>query len=236
MPKDKNVNIRLELSRDDKGKLSIVAHFNSKASNIIIDKNEYRWMPTLEEKDLINEAFSFIPGGVPSDTSKKVSPDITKTEVEPEIVETEVKEEKIPEPEPEPETIFEKEPEIETKKEEPVGEPKEPSVFEKLKGEAVFKVTDENEEPTPDITKENEEPVKEMEPDVSVKEDISDKKDEIPEEDDGLIVEADEEAIIEALKKHDKDEEMDKSMREVDEKTIIDRVLKQKKKGKWSRK
>ena len=53
------------------------------------------------------------------------------------------------------------------------------------------------------------------------------------EQDNGMIVEADAEAIDEALKKHSKDDE---SIVEADEQTIIDKVLSQKKKGRWSKK
>ncbi|KYK30302.1 MAG: hypothetical protein AYK22_04150 [Thermoplasmatales archaeon SG8-52-3] len=53
------------------------------------------------------------------------------------------------------------------------------------------------------------------------------------EKDNGLIVEADGDAIDEAIKKHAKDDE---SIVEADEQTIIDKVLSQKKKGRWSRK
>lgn len=213
MPKDKNVNIKLELDRDAKGKLRIVAHFNSKAPNIFINKNEYVWMPTLEEKDLINEAFNFMPSNASSNSSKTLSTDKTEDEAK-----KETKIEQEPEPEPEPE----------------ITEETEPSVFERIKDDAVFKVPD-SEKNENDKNEEVKDPG--MEPQIEVKkeEPSEDKK---IEEDDGLIVEADEEAIREALKKHEKDDddELDKAMREVDEKTIIDRVLSQKKKGKWSKK
>lgn len=226
MPKDKNVNIRLELSRADNGKLRIIAHFNSKAPNVFTDKNEYIWVPTVEEKDLINEAFSFIPSSFTSDNSKKVSSD----NIRPEIKEKTKARSEI-------ETIFEKEPELETKTEEPVEKFAEPSVFERLKEDSVFEVTN-HDEPEDDTRQKTEETKNEMKPKIEVKEEYSsNKKDEIIDEDDGLIVEADEEAIREALKKHEKDDdEFDDSIREVDEKTIIDRVLSQKKKGKWARK
>jgi len=50
------------------------------------------------------------------------------------------------------------------------------------------------------------------------------------EEDEGMIVKADSDAIEKALKRHI--EEKDGSMVEADEKTIVDKVLKQKKKWK----
>jgi hypothetical protein len=53
MAKENNVNIELEVCRDaNSGKLTIMAHFDMKASNVFIDGNECIWMPTIEEKDL----------------------------------------------------------------------------------------------------------------------------------------------------------------------------------------
>jgi len=53
------------------------------------------------------------------------------------------------------------------------------------------------------------------------------------EEEKGFLVEADDEAIKAAIKKHGPAED-DKSIIEADEQTIIEKVLSQKKKGKWS--
>ena len=265
MPEDNKVNIKIELGRDNSGKLRLIAHFNSKAPNVFIDKNEYIWMPTIEEKDLINDAFGFIPSNTSISNEK---PDLTEIEheikeeiaSEPEpIIETkpEIEKEIPPEPDPvveeEPElkadTFDEKEielepekeieePEIKTELEEPVDD--EPSVFEKIKEDLIINKPEE--EPDDLKIEDIEEPKNEMEPKIEIKEEKQevapqDKKDEEKELEKGLIVEADEEAIQEALKKHDKfNDEKDNSMREVDEKTIIDRVLKQKKKGKWTKK
>ena len=49
-----------------------------------------------------------------------------------------------------------------------------------------------------------------------------------------MIVEADADAIDDAIKKHTKED--DESIVEADEQTIIDKVLSQKKKGRWSKK
>lgn len=63
------INIKLELSRDkDTGKFSIIVHFDSKASNFSVDKNNYTWIPTTGEKDLINEAFRLVSDKEPGYT------------------------------------------------------------------------------------------------------------------------------------------------------------------------
>jgi len=224
MLENKSVNIKLELDRDNNGKMRIVAHFNSKSPNIFIDKNEYVWMPTIEEKDLINEAFEFIP----SNTFPKDLKTISTDEIEPEIKKDAV---------PEPEIVFEKEPIEEPQIQAAESEqPHEPSVFEKINNDSDFEVT-KKEQPEPELENTVEEPKNEMEPKVEVKKEEDTTDATKIEEDEGIIVEADEEAIQEAIKKHSRDDgDSDPSIREVDEKTIIDRVLSQKKKGKWSRK
>ena len=55
-------------------------------------------------------------------------------------------------------------------------------------------------------------------------------------EEKGILVEADADAIEAALKKHSKKDDNIESFKEADEQTIVDRVLRQKKKGKWSKK
>jgi hypothetical protein len=61
MPEKKDNGIKLELSRDKTtGKLNIAVRFNSKASNIIVENGNYTWIPTFEEKELIDEAFDLI--------------------------------------------------------------------------------------------------------------------------------------------------------------------------------
>ena len=52
------VNIKLELSRDkNTGKLSLLVRFDASAPNVIVEKDTYAWLPTVEETELINEAF-----------------------------------------------------------------------------------------------------------------------------------------------------------------------------------
>lgn len=59
MAKSSKVNIKLEIYKDkDTGKLSLLVRFDTKASNLIVEKYSYAWMPTPEEIELINEAFS----------------------------------------------------------------------------------------------------------------------------------------------------------------------------------
>jgi len=63
------INIRVELSKDkNTGKLSIAVRFDTKAPNVSFEKNEYIWIPTLAEKELLNEAFRLL-----SDTKSLVS-------------------------------------------------------------------------------------------------------------------------------------------------------------------
>jgi len=62
MADSENVNIKLELSRDKStGKLSLMVRFDTKADNLIVEKDTYAWLPTLEEIELINEAFGIFP-------------------------------------------------------------------------------------------------------------------------------------------------------------------------------
>jgi len=61
MINNNEINIRLELLKDkNTGKLSIAIRFDTKAPNVSFEKNEYIWMPTLAERDLINDAFKLI--------------------------------------------------------------------------------------------------------------------------------------------------------------------------------
>jgi len=215
MTKDDKINIKLEVCRDKtSGKLSITAHFNSNAPNIFKDKDSYSWIPTAEEKDLINEAFQLMPIDAGYTPSGKTTP---KPEKEEKSVPESVIEEEI---QPTPETQPQKD-EIKPADLPPLEKSDDSDVFEitdkDIKGDDLDKEIDKKIEETP--TKADE-----PKPDES-----EDKK---KEKDEGIIVEADSEAIEAALKKHT---EKDKSIVEADEKTIIDKVLSQKKKGKWSR-
>ena len=61
MIKEDKINIKLEIGRDKSSdKLNLIVHFNTHTPNFIIDKNEYYWTPTIEEKDLMNEVFDLL--------------------------------------------------------------------------------------------------------------------------------------------------------------------------------
>jgi len=227
MTKENKINMKLEVCKDKtSGKLSITAHFSSNAPNIIQNKDDFFWIPTSEEKDLLNEAFEMFPvdGGI-----------VTKSSSTPEM-DDKKHEEPAPEPvmEEEIKPMAETQPMPEENKPEdlpPLEEPNEPSVFE---------VTDEN-ITSDDLEKHIDKKIEEIkkpaeEPPVEqplYEEPKTEESDANKKEDEGLIVEADSEAIEQALKKHTA---KDESIVEADEKTIIDKVLSQKKKGKWSKK
>jgi len=226
MVKENNVHIKLEVCKDkSSGKLYMRAYFDSKAPNIIKEKDCYTWQPTIEEKNLLNEAFELMPT---LDSPSNPSPPTNKIE--------EKKEEKSFT------KFFSKqetkvEPEVEIKKEEPKEEPKEEEIpkIETEDKSDVFEVTDEvnKKEDFKKIESEIESSFDKIDETKDDKHKIEEEPSTIG-ENDGIIVEADSEAIEAALKKHiGKNEEEDNSIVEADEKTIIDRVLKQKKKGKW---
>ena len=211
MAKDDEIKITLEVCRDKtSGKLSIMAHFNSNAPNVFQDKDGYSWIPTVEEKDFISEAFELMP----IDTSYSAH---RKT---------------IPKPEENKEEI---KPTSETKPHEDYNKPTDLPSLEKPDESESFEETGEDNK-TDKIVKEIDEKLKDApnKPEEhTAKESKSDeleKKKE--EEDEGIIVEADSDAIETALEKHTG---KDKSIVEADEQTIVDKVLSQKKKGKWTR-
>ena len=217
MVKDNEINIKLEVCRDNNsGKLTILAHFNEDAPNIFKEKGEYFWMPTTEEKDLLNEAFELIPVNTPHITS-----DIPKPKPEEEMgvkAETEL----------EPESLEEK-----LEKVAPIEKPDPPSVFEKTSADNTVNDDEQDVElPIEDMPPKIEEPIKIQElenPNESETDEITFEK---SKENSGMMIEADSEAIEAALKKHT---EKDKTIIEADEQTIVDKVLNQKKKGKWSK-
>ncbi len=231
MHKDKNFGIKIELVKDTRsGKLKMVAHFNSNSPNVIIENNEYIWIPTTDEKELIDEAFSFIPLEKTSKTNSNLN-------FEPELPAEEALK---------TEPIFEKKPEIskpflhkETEEKiitAPTFEKEEPTVFEVTKEEAFPAEENIEEEVEKELEKkQNKNP---MAAKVQIKQNEHDeeKTDTKKPEDEGMIVEADADAIEAALKRHAAKEDRDDSFKEVDEQTIIDRVLSQKKKGKWTKK
>lgn len=211
MSKDNKVNIRLEVFKDrSSGKLSISAHFNHNAPNVYRDKDGYIWMPTEEEKDLINEAFGLVSVNSPVPSNKD---NFEKWEEDKKIVTAT----KI---------------ETKTEREKPMDAPplnREPTVFKAnandIRTDEFVKDAEKYDKKVQDVPDE-----REMREQSKFDETETEKR----EEDAGFIVEADEDAINAALKKHvEKD---DKAFVEADEQTIIEKVLNQKKKGKWSRK
>lgn len=192
MTKDDNINIKLEVCRDKtSGKLSIMAHFNSNASNVFKEKDGYFWVPTTEEKDLINEAFELMPIDADYTHSGKTIPkpeEIKEETSTPEpVIEEELK--------PTPATI----PEEDEKK------PTDLSPLEKPDESAFFEVTGEGvktDDLGKDIDKETEDTSAKAD-EQTVEEPTSDESEtEKKEEDEGIIVEADSDAIEAALKKH----------------------------------
>ena len=62
MAEEDKIHIKLEIRRNkDSDELAIMTHFDSNAPNFFKDKEGYLWMPTVEEKDFINEAFELMP-------------------------------------------------------------------------------------------------------------------------------------------------------------------------------
>jgi len=194
MAKDDKIHIKLEICRDEgSNKLTIMTHFDTNAPNFFKDDNGYFWMPTMEEKNLLNEAFELMPA------SSMMPPPTKSAPKPPEKQET---------PPPTNEEIKPEEPPLPDKKEE--APPTNMPPLEETSKSDVFEVTEEESETESPPT-------------------------DIKEEEKGFLVEADDEAIQAAIKKHGPAED-DKSIVEADEQTIIEKVLSQKKKGKWSSK
>lgn len=223
MSKDEKINFKLEVFKDkNSGKLSIMAHFDKSAPNIYKDKENFLWAPTVEEKDFLYEAFKMIPEGSPTPPSKDYD---SKSEETKETDDTS-EQEKPEEVEYSSETQL---PEKDTKTTEKTTEDK----LEKSSEESVSS-KDTKSEDTNDTSDTKKEKTN-SEVDNAMLEELDDDELKTPEDeqDKALIVEADSDAIDEALKKHTKN---DDSIVEADEQTIIDKVLSQKKKGRWSRK
>ena len=129
MPKDDNIHIKLEISKDkDTNELVITTRFEPGASNFLKDEYGYIWIPTPEEIKFINDAFELMPTDKISQPGKKPIKTIEKKEEKVETNKPQVKVEQKPE-EPAP---FERK--IEKK---PV------SYAEKKDEEMVFEVTEE---------------------------------------------------------------------------------------------
>jgi len=193
MAKEDKIHIKLEICRDEgSNKLMITTHFDTNAPNFFKDDNGYFWMPTMEEKNLLNEAFELMPASSMTPPTTKSTPKSPEEQETPLPIKEEVKPEESPLPD---------------KKEE--APPNDMPPLEKTSESDAFEVTEEEsktESPPTDIK----------------------------EEEKGFIVEADDEAIEAAIKKHGPVAKDDKSIVEADEQTIIEKVLSQKKKGKWS--
>jgi len=228
MAKEDKIHIKLEICKDEQSHgLTIMTHFDESAPNFFKDKEGYFWVPTVEEKDFLNEAFELAPSSETKTTHEKpvdmpsekkeeapaFEPVVDKKEeaTTPEPIVDEKEETPLPEPTPVVEKEEEKTEELplspfENKEmQEPVDMPS----LEQTEKEEIFEVT--REEPAPPHT------------DNATKE-----------EDKGVIVEADDHAIEKALKKRQAKEDSS-SIVAADEKTIVEKVLSQKKKGKWSR-
>jgi len=203
MAKDNKINLKLEVFKDkNSGKLSIIAHFDKSAPNIYKEKENFLWMPTVEEKDFLYEVFQMIPG------ESTITPSKVKNSKSEESKETD-------------ELSYQE-------------KPRDKTIDEKFEKSSEISVSSEDIEDNEDIKDTKREKIQ-QDVDDAILEELKD--DELKtlesEQDKGLIVEADSDAIDEALKKHSKN---DDAIIEADEQTIIDKVLSQKKKGRWGRK
>lgn len=221
MSKDDNVNIKLEVCKDKvSGKLLIKAHFNSKAPNIFEEKGGTLWMPTVEEKNLLHEAFQLLPTDAYHNTneSNKVYTDTNQTD---DMKDTKTQENNDSK-------SYEQYSNDNTKTDDL-------TLNERYNESEVSETEDEKtkkEDYNGKIDKKVDDAIKKT--DKKPSDDLynSDQETDKLFEDEGLIVEADSEAIEAALQKHT---DRDKTIVEADEQTIIDKVLSQKKKGKWSK-
>ena len=225
MAEQNKLDIRLELIRDKStGDLAILAHFDSKATNVFLDldKNEYLWMPTLEEKNLLNDAFNFFS------SRYKLKEVETK--------ETEIKA-SLPEKIPSEESLYEKIPQDYTKSEEKT---EELSFFEKKEKEnekpAIFEATEEKVLSEKTDNEHKKEELMYVKVDIKSGEPEKERQTEQKKYEEEIIVEAEGEAVEAALKKHTRNEYEDSNLVQGDEQTIIDKILSQKKKARWPRK
>ena len=61
MDRDENIYIKLEISRDPiNGCLNLLTRFDPNAPNFKQDETGFRWSPTKEERQFLNEAFGII--------------------------------------------------------------------------------------------------------------------------------------------------------------------------------
>lgn len=98
MAEEDKIHIKLEIRRNkDSDELAIMTHFDSNAPNFFKDKEGYLWMPTVEEKDFINEAFELMPINKIKTSSEKTifKPPEKKVLPEPPVSKKERESEKI---------------------------------------------------------------------------------------------------------------------------------------------
>ncbi|RLF29714.1 MAG: hypothetical protein DRN05_01035 [Thermoplasmata archaeon] len=246
------VKLRLEKDRNS-GCLMIKAHFDPNAPNYSKDENGFKWYPTSEEIDFINEAFELIPKYKSQDqcfTNKveqleqlEQSDDSSHIAQEEEKTEEQLKSSDVSTPPPMTqhsektlETPDISSSEVSETKEEEVKQEKPSSV------ETAGKAEEEIVHPMEKTGTYDSEP---LEPEKtsfdppqhfeSETEDYSATPSENKKEE-RILVEADKETIDEIIKRKREEMEDDGFLVEADEKTIIDKVLQQKKKGKWQRK
>ena len=225
MAEQNKLDIKLELIRDKStGNLAILAHFDSKATNIFLDldKNEYIWIPTLEEKDLLNDAFNFF-----SSRYKLKEVETKETEINT----------SLPEKIPPEESLYEKISKDYTKSEKKT---EELSFFEKKEKEneepAIFEATDEKNLSEKADAENKKEGLMCVKVDVKSGEPDKERLTEQKKYEEELIVEADGESVEAALKKPTRNEYGDSNLVQGDEQTIIDKILSKKKKTIWPRK
>ncbi len=61
MNKNENIYIKIEIRKDPvTGQLNLITNFDPNAPNFIKDENGFKWAPTPEERDFINEAFEML--------------------------------------------------------------------------------------------------------------------------------------------------------------------------------
>lgn len=259
MVKDNNVNITIEVCKDKtSGKLYIQAHFNPKAPNVYSDEDYLTWMPTIEEQNLLNEAFEFMPMDFSPTITDNKKPIIEEKKDETTSSNFSTKEETNPRPEvniEKKEEIIEEKREVTTtiekpqvnieekaekprvniveKQEKPEEKREVTPTTEKPRESDIFEITNGNKKTydKTDVGNKTESTYEKMSKPIEEKQEKDEPLSSKLEEDDGIIVEADFDAIEAALEKHIGTK--DNTIVEADEKTIIDRVLKQKKKGKW---
>lgn len=58
MQNDENIHIKLEIKKDPtSGELYLMTRFDTNAPNFIRDETGFKWCPTNEERNFLNDAF-----------------------------------------------------------------------------------------------------------------------------------------------------------------------------------